>query len=89
MCLVCVLCRGGSTSASASGSSTGRGGGGAAGSKGGDLAGATPVIIVPNVQSSLITLYNARDFVQDGRRERCGEGRGDGRRAGRNGERNA
>ncbi|CAN0076675.1 unnamed protein product, partial [Laminaria digitata] len=59
--------RGGTTSAAASASSTGRGGGSATGAKGGDLAGATPVIILPNVQSSLLTLYNARDFLQDGR----------------------
>lgn len=52
-----------------SGSAAQRGGAGPGGAKGSDLAGVTPVIIVPNVLSSLITLYNAKEFLQDGRRE--------------------
>lgn len=50
-----------------SGAAGGRGGeeGGGAG---GDIAGVTPVIIVPNVRDSLVTLYNAKEFLEDGRR---------------------
>ncbi|CAM9697570.1 unnamed protein product [Ectocarpus sp. 13 AM-2016] len=53
--------RGGTNSAAG-----GRGGSGGGAGGGGDLAGATPVIIVPTVPTSLVTLYNATDFLQDG-----------------------
>ncbi|CAN0079702.1 unnamed protein product, partial [Ectocarpus fasciculatus] len=53
--------RGGTNSAAG-----GRGGSGGGAGGAGDLAGATPVIIVPTVLSSLVTLYNATDFLQDG-----------------------
>eukprot|EP00752_Nemacystus_decipiens_P001548 g1516.t1 len=60
----------GSGRGAASGATAGaRGGsGGAAGGGGGGGAepGATPIIIVPTVPTSLITLYNATDFLRDG-----------------------
>ncbi|CAN0423693.1 unnamed protein product [Ascophyllum nodosum] len=49
---------------SSSGSAAGRAGGGPAE---GELAGVTPVIIVPNVLSSLVTLHNVKDLLEDGR----------------------
>lgn len=62
------LARGG-TSSSAAGGRGGSGGSAGGGGKGGggDMAGATPVIIVPTVPTSLVTLYNAKDFLQDGK----------------------